>query len=65
MPIRKIEFQKGNPKFSRKMITFQYSCKGIQKKIVGKSHYFIDKHVSFYEDTKDDFLISHSVIKDE
>jgi hypothetical protein len=27
--------------------------------------YFIDKHVSFYEDTKDDFLVSHSISKEE
>jgi len=60
-----IKFQIGNPKFGRKMITFEYSCKGIQKKIIGKSHYFIHKHISFYDDTKDDFLVSHSIIKEE
>jgi hypothetical protein len=60
-----IKFQLGNPKFGRKMIVFEYNGKGIRKKVIGKSHYFIDKHVSFYEDTKDDFLVSHSISKEE
>lgn len=56
-----IRFHHFNHKFGRKMIKIIYKTKMNHKYIEKVFVYFIDKHVCFYEDKKDEFLDSHRI----
>lgn len=59
-----LRLQENTPFFGRKMCKFEYANQWLQEKKT-MDFYFVDDHISFYEESKDEFLLSHSILKEE
>lgn len=59
-----LRLQKNTPFFGRKIFKFEYTNQWLQEEKT-LNFYFVEDHISFYEESKDDFLLSHSIVKEE
>lgn len=59
-----LRLQENTPSFGRKICKFEYANQWLQEKKT-MNFYFVDDHISFYEESNDEFLLSHSILKKE